>query len=123
MTAHSTKQAGHLMLRVLIIECLLFGLFGAVLFRVLFALIGRTWVVWAISLVLIGGVSALTTGFIDPRTVQDFGGVALAGFSPGLLLFARALAWVLGCMVAWIVLRRRAAKGLETPNNMPPGDF
>ncbi len=111
------------MWRVLIIECLLFGLCGAVLFRLLFALIGRTWVVWGINLLVIAVISALTTGVIDPKTVQDFGGMALAGFSPGMLLFVRAVAWMLGSIVAWSVLRRRAAKGLETPGNMPAGDL
>ncbi|MGC8506721.1 MAG: hypothetical protein ACP5NM_00450 [Thiomonas sp.] len=111
------------MLRVLIIECLLFGLFGAVLFRVLFAFIGRTWVVWAISLFVIVAISVLTTGLIDPRVAQDFGGVALAGLTPGMFQFARAVAWVLGCVLAWTVLRRRAAKGLETPGNIPPDDL
>ena len=111
------------MLRVLIIECLLFGLLGAVLFRVLFALIGRTWVVWLINLLLIVLISSLTSPVIDPRTAQDFGGMDLPGFSPNMLLIARAAAWVLGSILAWMVLRQRAAKGLETPDNLPPGDI
>jgi len=80
------------MLRVLIIECLLFALFGAVAFRLLYAFIARTWVVWVISLLLIALISALTSGVVDPHLVLEFGGDTLTGFSPGMLLAARAVA-------------------------------
>lgn len=110
------------MLRVLIIECLLFALLGAVAFRLLYAFIARTWAVWGISLLLIALISALTSGVVDPRLVQEFGGDSLTGFSPGMLLAARAVAWIVGCVLAWLALRRRAALGLEQPENMPPGN-
>jgi hypothetical protein len=69
------------MLRVLIIECLLFALFGAIAFRLLYAFIARTWAVWGISLLLIALISALTSGVVDPHLVQEFGGDTLTGFS------------------------------------------
>ncbi|WP_231480531.1 hypothetical protein [Thiomonas sp. FB-Cd] len=46
----------------------------------------------SVSLLLIALISALTSGVVDPRLVQEFGGDTLTGFSPGMLLAARAVA-------------------------------
>ena len=111
------------MLRVMIIEGLLFALFGALVFRLLFAFIGRTWLVWGINLVLIALISAITTGVIAPRLAQEFGGAEFAGFTPGMLRALRAAAWIGGSVFAWAILRLRARKGLQTPDDLPPGDI
>jgi|YelNatPaOPRAMG01_1025707.scaffolds.fasta_scaffold03555_14 hypothetical protein len=111
------------MLRVLIIEVLLFALFGAVVFRLLFAFTGRTWLVWGIDLLLIALISVVTTGVIAPRLAQEFGGMELAGLTPRMLQVLRAAAWVCGSVFAWMILRWRARKGLQTPDELPPGDI
>ena len=110
------------MLRVLIIECLLFGLLGGVVFRVVFALVHRTWMTWSVNLLLIALISSLISGRFDPRMIHDLGGPDLPDVSPALFIAARIAAWLLGSGFAWMVLRYRAARGLQIPDNLPPED-
>ncbi|WP_051848845.1 hypothetical protein [Thiomonas sp. FB-Cd] len=108
-------------IRILLIETLLFGLLGAVVFRLLFAFIRRLGIVWLLSLVAALGVSFTVSGSLDPRLLREWGS-ASASVSPLLIRALRALAWLAGAVLAQFAVARRARLGLEPPPDLPPGD-
>jgi len=62
------------MIRILLIEVLLFGLLGAIVFRLLFAFIRRMAIAWAISVLLIVVITIYIGARIDPQWLHESGG-------------------------------------------------
>ena len=109
------------MIRILLIEALLFGLLGGIVFRLLFAFIRRLGIVWLLSLVAVLGVSFMVSGTVDPRLLREWGGASVP-VSPLLLRALRGVAWLAGALLAQLVVAKRARLGLEPPPELPPGD-
>lgn len=111
------------MIRILLIEVLLFGLLGAIVFRLLFAFIRRMAIAWAISVLLIVVITIFIGTRVDPQLLHEWGGSLRSAALPAIVLRAvRAAAWLLGSLLAWLAVRKRKALGIEPPPNMPPGD-
>ncbi|MHB1897209.1 MAG: hypothetical protein ACYCOY_11245 [Metallibacterium sp.] len=62
------------MIRILLIEALLFGLLGAIVFRLLFAFIRRMAVVQAISVLPIMVITIFIGARVDPQPLHEWGG-------------------------------------------------
>lgn len=110
------------MIRILLIEALLFGLVGAIAFRLLFAFIRRMAVVWAISLLLIVVITIFIGARVDPQLLHEWGGSPRSDLPAIVLRAVRAAVWLLGSLLAWLAARKRKALGLEPPPDLPPGD-
>jgi hypothetical protein len=110
------------MIRILLVEALLFALLGAIAFRLLFAFIRRMAIAWAISVLLIVVITIFLSASVDPQLLHEWGGSLHGDLSAIVLRAVRAAAWLLGSLLAWLVLRKRKALGLEPPPDLPPGD-
>ena len=111
------------MIRILLVEILLFGLLGAIAFRLSFAFIRRMAVAWAISVLLIVVITIFLSAAVDPQLLREWSGSPHGTSLPAIVLRAvRAAAWLLGSLLAWLAVRKRKALGLEPPPDLPPGD-
>lgn len=112
------------MIRILLVETLLFTLLGAIAFRLLFAFIRRMAIAWAIGVLLIMVITIFLSASVDPQLLHEWGGSLRGAAVPAIVLRAvRAAAWLLGSLLAWLAVRKRKALGMEPPPNLPPGDI
>lgn len=111
------------MIRILHVETLLFGLLGAIAFRLLFAFIRRMAIAWAISVLLIVVITICVGARIDPALLHEFGASARSVLLAIVLRAVRAAAWLLGALLAWLALRKRKVLGMEPPPDVPSGDI
>ena len=110
------------MIRILLVEALLFGLLGAIALRLSFAFIRRMAIAWAISVLLIVVITVSLGVRIDPLLLHDFGASPRSVLPAIALRVVRAAAWLLGSLLAWLVVRKRKALGMEPPPDLPPGN-
>ena len=111
------------MIRILLVETLLFGLLGAIAFRLLFAFIRRMAIAWAISVLLIVVITIFLSASVDPQLLHEWGASPRSVFPAIVLRAVRAAAWLLGSLLAWLAVRKRKALGMEPPPDLPPGDI
>ena len=102
------------MARVLLVECLLGAIAGAIAFRLSFAASRNTRVCWSVVLVLVAAAFFLLPSAPDPWMVREFGG-PLPGppLSPLLVRSLHGLCVLTGAWVSWLVVRVRIRTGLE----------
>ena len=103
------------MIRLLIIECLLSALLGAIVYRLAYVFLGQRRKAWIVSLITAIALGAGVSGVIDPRLLQEFTDVTgRVWVLPHYLIQAlRALAYVLGAALADRVVKRREALGFD----------
>ena len=112
------------MIRMLLVETLLFGLLGAIAFRLLFAFIRHMAIAWAISVLLIVVITIFLRADVDPQLLHEWSGSSHGASLPAIVLRAvRAAAWLLGSLLAWLAVRKRKALGMEPPPDLPPDDI
>jgi hypothetical protein len=111
------------MIRILLVETLLFGLLGAIAFRLSFAFIRRMAIAWAVSVLLIVMITISIGARIDPALLHEFGASPRSVLPAIVLRAVRAAAWLLGSLLAWLAVRKRKALGMEPPPDLPPGDI
>lgn len=111
------------MIRILLVESLLFLLLGAIAFRLSFAFLRRMVVAWAISVLLIVVITISIGARIDPALLHEFGASPRSVFPAIVLRGVRVAAWLLGSLLAWLAVRKRKALGMEPPLDLPPGDL
>lgn len=109
------------MLRILIIEILLTGIIGAVLFRLAWALTKKKTVSWASVLVLAAVIMLFVPGHIDETLIVEYGGRLPAehDFAPVIVNLLRSLGLLAGAWLASLAIARRKQMGLE---DKPPFD-
>ena len=109
------------MLRILIIEILLTGIIGAVLFRLAWALTKKKTVAWTSILIVAAAIMLFVPGHIDEMLIIEYGGKLpvehdLAPVSVNLL---RCLGLLAGAALAALAIAKRKKIGLE---DQPPFD-
>ena len=103
------------MIRALIIEFLLSGVIGAIVFRLSWAASKRNLMSWGVVLVVVAMTVIFIPGSIDGWHVQKYG----AGFltmpvpHPLVVQLLRSLGLIGGAWLASIVVARRKKRGFE----------
>ncbi|MDA8028615.1 MAG: hypothetical protein M0Z25_06515 [Nitrospiraceae bacterium] len=102
------------MIRVLLVECLLGAIAGAIAFRLTFAASRSPRLCWGIALVLVSVAFFLLPSSPDPWMVRELGGVLPGSpLSPLLVRSLHGLCVLTGAWLSWLVIRARIRTGLE----------
>lgn len=107
------------MLKILVIECLLSCVLGAIAFRLAWAFSSSKAVAWGVALLLAAAVLLLLPGEMDEWLIRDYGGNPFHALdvSPFAVNLLRALSLLAGAWLASLAVRRRVKLGL---NENPP---
>lgn len=103
------------MVRVILIQCTLAALLGAIAFRLAWAFGHSRRLAWAVAIILAAVVLLVLPGTIDDWIIREYGGRpsrALA-LGPFVVNSLGALCLLLGAWLASLVVRRRIRLGLE----------
>lgn len=102
------------MVRILLVECLLGALAGAIAFRLSFAASRSPRIGWVVALVLAAAAFFLLPSSPDPWMVREFGGL-LPGppLSPFPVRSLHGLCVLTGSGFSWFVVRSRIRAGIE----------
>ena len=103
------------MVRILVVQCMLAGLVGAITFRLAWAFGHSRKLAWTVAIILAAVLLLVLPGTIDEWMIREYGGrpshaLAQSPFAVNLL---GALSLLLGAWLASLVVRRRIRLGLE----------
>lgn len=111
------------MVRILVIQCMLAGLLGAIAYRLAWAFGQSRKLAWAVAIILAAVVLFVLPGTIDDWIIREYGGRpshALA-LSPFVVNSLGALCLLIGAWLASLMVRWRIRLGLE--EDPPYKDF
>lgn len=103
------------MIRIMIIECILSGTFGAISFRLAWAFSKNRKVSWGVAIILGVAVLIFVPGGIDAGLISEYGGKPSSTMilPPIAISIFRSLCLLVGAWLASLVVRYREKMGLE----------
>ncbi len=109
------------MIRLLIIECVLSALLGAIVYRLAYAFLGQRRKAWVVALITAAALGAGVSGVIDPYLLREFTDVTGKSYvlPEWLIQTLRAFTYLLGAALAHRVVKKREALGFD---HQPPYD-
>lgn len=106
------------MIRIVIAECLLSGLLGAILYRLAYAILGRRSKAWIVALLTAIALGAGVSGVLDPYLLREFAAKSSScHLTCWLVQTLRAVAYLFGAFVADRVVKKRESLGFD---HQPP---
>jgi hypothetical protein len=103
------------MVRILVIQCILAGLLGAIAYRLAWAFGHSRKLAWTVAIILATVVLFVLPGTIDDWIIREYGGrpSQALDLGPFVVNLLGALCLLLGAWLASLVVRRRIRLGLE----------
>ena len=111
------------MIRIVIAECLLSGLLGAIVYRLAYAVLGRRAKAWIVALLTAIALGAGVSGVLDPYLLREFAAKSSScHLACWLVQTLRTAVYLFGAFVADRVVKKRESLGLTTSLPITPDE-